>query len=65
MVNIAVADSVESGRMPGKQASKDVRREQIPRAAFEVASLEGIGSLTIRAVAAEASPGHFDTDEDV
>ena len=36
----------------------DVRREQILRAAFEVASREGIGGLTIRAVAAEAELSH-------
>jgi TetR/AcrR family transcriptional regulator, transcriptional repressor of bet genes len=44
--------------MPGKRASEDVRREQILRAAFDVASREGIGSLTIRAVAAEAQLSH-------
>jgi TetR/AcrR family transcriptional repressor of bet genes len=44
--------------MPGKRASEDVRREQILRAAFEVASREGIGSLTVRAVAAEAGLSH-------
>jgi AcrR family transcriptional regulator len=44
--------------MPGKRASEDVRREQILRGAFEVASREGIGSLTIRAVAAEAKLSH-------
>jgi len=44
--------------MPGKRASEDERREQILRAAFEVASAEGIGSLTIRAVAAEAGLSH-------
>ncbi len=44
--------------MPGKRASEDVRREQILRGAFEVASREGIGSLTIRAVAAEAKVSH-------
>lgn len=44
--------------MPGKRASEEVRREQILRAAFEVASREGIGSLTIRAVAAEAELSH-------
>src|SRR3954470_21193895 len=57
MVNIAVADPGER-RMPGKRASEDVRREQILRGAFEVASREGIGSLTIRAVAAEAKLSH-------
>jgi AcrR family transcriptional regulator len=44
--------------MPGKRASEGVRREQILRAAFEVASREGIGSLTIRGVAAEAELSH-------
>lgn len=44
--------------MPGKRAPVDVRREQILQAAFEVASREGIGSLTIRAVAAEAEVSH-------
>ena len=44
--------------MPGKQASEDVRREQMLKAAFEVASREGIGSLTIRAIAAEAGVSH-------
>jgi AcrR family transcriptional regulator len=44
--------------MPGKRASEDVRREQILRGAFEVASREGVGSLTIRAVAAEAEMSH-------
>lgn len=44
--------------MPGKRASEGERREQILRAAFEVASREGVGSLTIRAVAAEARVSH-------
>ncbi|HYH81522.1 MAG TPA: TetR family transcriptional regulator C-terminal domain-containing protein [Longimicrobium sp.] len=44
--------------MPGKRASEDERREQILHAAFEVASAGGIGSLTIRAVAAEAGLSH-------
>jgi AcrR family transcriptional regulator len=44
--------------MPGKRASEEERREQILRAAFEVAAREGIGSLTIRAVAAEARVSH-------
>jgi AcrR family transcriptional regulator len=44
--------------MPGKRASEGVRREQILQAAFEVASREGIGRLTIRAVAAEAELSH-------
>jgi TetR/AcrR family transcriptional repressor of bet genes len=44
--------------MPGKRASEAERREQILQAAFEVASREGIGSLTIRGVAAEAQVSH-------
>ncbi len=44
--------------MPGKPAAEEVRREQILRAAFEVAAREGIGGLTVRAVAAEAEVSH-------
>jgi len=44
--------------MPGKRESEDVRRGQILQGAFEVASRDGIGSLTIRAVAAEAGLSH-------
>jgi TetR/AcrR family transcriptional regulator, transcriptional repressor of bet genes len=44
--------------MARKREAVDVRREQILRAAFEVASREGIGSLTVRAVAAEAGLSH-------
>ena len=44
--------------MARNRAPVDVRREQILRAAFEVASGEGIGGLTIRAVAAEAGVSH-------
>ena len=44
--------------MPGKRATEEERREQILQGAFEVASREGIGSLTIRAVAAEARVSH-------
>lgn len=44
--------------MPGKREPEDVRREQILRAAFEVAARDGIGRLTIRAVAAEAELSH-------
>jgi TetR/AcrR family transcriptional repressor of bet genes len=44
--------------MPGSKASEHIRREQILRASFEVASRGGIGSLTIRAVAAEAKLSH-------
>jgi TetR/AcrR family transcriptional regulator, transcriptional repressor of bet genes len=44
--------------MPGKRAPEGERREQILRAAFEVASRDGIASLTVRAVAAEAGLSH-------
>ena len=44
--------------MGGRRAPVDVRREQIVQAAFEVASREGIGGLTIRAAAAEAGVSH-------
>ena len=44
--------------MPGARAPEDVRRRQILQAAFEIASREGIGGLTVRAVAAEAGLSH-------
>lgn len=44
--------------MAWKRAPQDVRREQILQAAFTVASREGIGGLTIRAVAAQAQLSH-------
>lgn len=44
--------------MAGKRAPEDVRRGQILQAAFEVASREGIGRLTIREVAARAEVSH-------
>ncbi len=44
--------------MPGIKASEDVRRGQILEAAFEVASREGLGGLTVRRVAAEAGLSH-------
>lgn len=44
--------------MPGKRASENVRREQILRAAFEVAARGGIASLTLRSVAAQAELSH-------
>lgn len=44
--------------MRAKRIPEDVRREQILRAAFEVACREGIGGLTVRAVAAEARVSH-------
>jgi TetR/AcrR family transcriptional regulator, transcriptional repressor of bet genes len=44
--------------MARKAAPENVRREQILRAAFEVAAREGLGGLTVRAVAAEAALSH-------
>lgn len=44
--------------MARKRAPEDVRRQQILRGAFEVASRAGIGGLTLRAVAAEAEVSH-------
>jgi len=44
--------------MPGKPEPEEVRREQILRAALEVAARDGIAGLTIRAVAAEAQLSH-------
>ena len=47
------AERTRSRRIPEEQ-----RREQILGAAFEVASRDGIGGLTVRAVAAEARVSH-------
>jgi TetR/AcrR family transcriptional regulator, transcriptional repressor of bet genes len=44
--------------MPGKKASVEERREQLLSAAFEVASRTGIGGLTVRSIASEASVSH-------
>jgi TetR/AcrR family transcriptional regulator, transcriptional repressor of bet genes len=44
--------------MPGKREPEEVRRAQILNAAYEVATQEGIGGLTIRAVAARAGLSH-------
>lgn len=41
-----------------ERVPEDVRRDQILRAAFEVAARDGIGGLTIRAVAAAAGISH-------
>ena len=57
--------------MPGTKASQEERREQIMRAAYAVATVEGLDRLTIRQVAATAglSGGlvlfHFETRDDV
>jgi TetR/AcrR family transcriptional regulator, transcriptional repressor of bet genes len=44
--------------MPGKKESEEERREQLLTAAYEVAAREGVGGLTVRAIAAEASVSH-------
>jgi TetR/AcrR family transcriptional regulator, transcriptional repressor of bet genes len=44
--------------MPGRKASETERREQILRAAHEVALRQGIEGLTVRAVAARARLSH-------
>jgi AcrR family transcriptional regulator len=44
--------------MGRQRKSEEERREQILQAAFDVASREGIGGLTVRAVAAEAGISH-------
>jgi TetR/AcrR family transcriptional regulator, transcriptional repressor of bet genes len=44
--------------MARKRESEEVRRAQILQAAFEVASREGVGGITLRSVAAEAQLSH-------
>jgi AcrR family transcriptional regulator len=44
--------------MPGQRASETLRREQILKAAHEVALRRGIDGLTVRAVAARAGLSH-------
>jgi TetR/AcrR family transcriptional regulator, transcriptional repressor of bet genes len=44
--------------MPGKKASEEVRREDILRAAYDVAARQGLEALTLRAVAARADVSH-------
>ncbi len=44
--------------MPGRKASEEVRREEILRAAYDVAARHGIGALTVRAVAKRANVSH-------
>src|SRR5688500_15061137 len=44
--------------MPGQRAPEELRREQIMRAAYDVALREGIDGVTLRAVAAEAALSH-------
>ena len=44
--------------MPGKKISEDTRREDILRAAYDVAARQGLEALTLRAVAARADVSH-------
>src|SRR5882672_2339467 len=44
--------------MPGQKASEARRREDIMRAAYDVASRSGVEALTLRAVAARAAVSH-------
>ena len=44
--------------MPGRKASEDDRREDILRAAYDVAARQGVEALTLRAVAARAAVSH-------
>jgi len=53
-----VGTSREEALMTGRPAPEDVRREQILRAAYDVAARDGLGGLTVRAVAAEADVSH-------
>jgi len=48
----------QSGTMRRERKPEEERREQILRAALGVAGREGIGGLTVRAVAAEAGISH-------
>jgi TetR/AcrR family transcriptional regulator, transcriptional repressor of bet genes len=56
-VGIGAREERERG-MAKVPAVEEVRREQILRAAFEVAAGTGIGGVTLRAVAAEAGLSH-------
>ena len=44
--------------MTGKRVSEEVRREDIVRATYDVASRQGLGALTLRAVGARADVSH-------
>jgi AcrR family transcriptional regulator len=44
--------------MAGKKASEETRREDIMRAAYDVAARQGLEALTLRAVAARADVSH-------
>jgi AcrR family transcriptional regulator len=49
---------VNGVRMPGQKATEVERRQQIVLAAYRVASMRGLESLTIRAVAMQAGLSH-------
>ena len=44
--------------MPGRKAAEETRREDILRAAYDVAAGQGLEALTLRAVAARADVSH-------
>ena len=44
--------------MPGKKVAEEMRREDIVRAAYDVAAKRGLEALTLRAVAARAAVSH-------
>jgi AcrR family transcriptional regulator len=44
--------------MPGKKALEETRREDIMRAAYDVAARHGLDALTLRAVASRANVSH-------
>jgi AcrR family transcriptional regulator len=44
--------------MPGRKAPEETRREDILRAAYDVAARQGVEALTVRAVAARAELSH-------
>ena len=44
--------------MPGRRLSEETRREDILRAAYDVAARRGVEALTLRAVAARAAVSH-------
>jgi TetR/AcrR family transcriptional repressor of bet genes len=50
--------ATKEGSMPGHKANEATRREQILKAAYEVALRRGIDGLTVRAVAARARLSH-------
>jgi TetR/AcrR family transcriptional repressor of bet genes len=51
-------NSFQGASMPGRKATEATRREQILKAAYEVAVRRGIDGLTVRAVAARARLSH-------